>query len=125
MVRFGLVALVGTTLWNWAGFFSFVLTNKHFGQAQSGVFSAFLGLCQPAVFLADAAWAVVFSHVARRWEGKDRPAAMFTLETAYKAVATATMSLTVLVQAASPLWLRLLNERWRQGAALLPGLLPQ
>ncbi len=123
VLRYGLAALAGTVLWNAAGYLSLWLTNRRYGQAEAGVFYVFLQLGQPIVFLANAVWAVVFSHVARIWEADERPAAMLRLETAYKAVVVGMMTLTVVVYAGSPLWVRLLRADYRAGLALLGGLL--
>jgi O-antigen/teichoic acid export membrane protein len=122
-LRFALLALVGGELWVVAGQLSFYLTSRSLKTDEGALFGLYRQLAEPAAFLAAAAWTVLYGHVARAWEDGDRPQALFRLQTAYKAVALGTMTLTVLVQAASPLWLRLLDERWRRGAALLPGLL--
>ena len=87
------------------------------------MFDLFCRLGEPVAFLSAAAWTVVYGHVARRWEGGKREEALFNLQTAYKAVAVGTMTLAVIVLAAAPLWLKILDQRWRPGAALLPGLL--
>ena len=88
--RYGLAALLGTMLWQVSGYVSFWLTSRRYGQAEAGVFYVFLLLGQPIVFLAGAAWAVIFSHVARVWSAGRRRAATLELETAYKAVVMAT-----------------------------------
>lgn len=123
LLRFGLVALAANTLWGAAMYVSLWLTNHHLGKAQAGVFSAMLAIGQPVLLLAEAAWAVVYSHVARRWESGDREGAMFTLEAAYKAVALSLMTLTVAVYVTGPLWIRVLPAGYRPGLPLLGGLL--
>ena len=123
VLRFGLVALLGATLWNWAIYLSFWLTSKVCGTALGGVYHALLSLGQPVLFAAEAIWAVLFTHVAKRWESGQRATALRTLETAYKAVALAMMTLTIAVIAAAPIWVRVLPERFRAGQQLLPGLM--
>ena len=123
VLRFGLVALVGSTLWAWAGYVSFWLTNKTRGTAEGGVYHAFLSLGQPVVFVADAIWAVVFTHVTRRWESNQRGTALAVLETAFKAVAMTMMTLTLLLYAAAPAFAWVLPTRFLGGLDLLPGLL--
>jgi len=92
-------------------------------KAQAGVFAVFLRLAQPIVFLANAAWSVIFAHVANWWESGDREMAMSRLETAYKGVCLATMSLTVLIYVSAGLWVRILPGDYRAGQAVLGGLL--
>jgi O-antigen/teichoic acid export membrane protein len=125
VLRFALLALAGGELWVIANYISFFLTSQALKEIHGGVFNLYRQLAEPVAFLSAAAWTVVYGHVARRWEGGRRNEAVFNLQTAFKAVALGTMTLTVLLQAASPLWLQVLPERWRQGegAALLPGLL--
>jgi len=123
LLRFGLVALAANTLWGMASYASLWLTNRHLSKSDAGVFSAMLLIGQPVLFLADAAWAVVFSHVARRWESHDRSGAMFTLEAAYKAVTLSLMTLAVGMYVTAPLWIRVLPAGYRSGLPLLGGLL--
>ena len=123
IVRFGLLSLLAGELWVVANRLSFFLTSRAYGVEQGGVFDLFCRLGEPVAFLSAAAWTVVYGHVARRWEDGKREEAVFNLETAYKAVAAGTMTLAVVVLAAAPLWLRVLDPRWRPGAAFLPGLL--
>ncbi len=123
VLRYGLAALAGALLWQGAGYVSFWLTSRQLGKADAGVFYVFLLLAQPTVFLAGAAWAVLFSHVARQWEAQRRPAAMLRLTATYKAVCLATLTLSVAIYAGSPLWVRLLPEGYRSGLGLVGGLL--
>jgi O-antigen/teichoic acid export membrane protein len=144
LLRFGFVALLAGELGVVAGQLSYFLVHKRLGHEAGGVFSVFRQLAEPVAFLAAAAWTVIYGHAARRWEGgngstsspsngpagspspaqsNDRIAATANLQAAYKAVALGTMTLTVLLQATAPLWLRMLDPRWRDGAALLPGML--
>lgn len=123
VLGYGLAALLGTLLWQAAGYVSFWLTSRTYGKADAGVFYLFLLLGQPVVFLANTVWMVLFSHVARLWEVGRRAAAMQRLETAYKAVALATSSLAVLIYVTSPLWVRVLPPVYRPGRELLGGLL--
>ena len=122
VLRYGSGALLGTVLWNLTGYLSFWLTSYRLGEDQAGVFYVFLLVCQPVVFLANAAWAVIFTHVARLWERQQR-AAMALLEAAYKAVVMATLTLTVAVYLTAPLWVRLVPPAYRHGVGLLGGLL--
>ncbi len=122
LLRFGLLALPGFVIWQWANNTSFFLTSKIRGLSEGGEFLAFMLLGQPVVFLADSAWAVVFTHVAKRWEAGDRNTAMFTLKTAYKAIAMVMMSLSIILLALSPLWVKILPRQYQHGLVLLPGL---
>lgn len=123
VLRFGMVALLATTLWGWAVYVSFWLTSKICGTAVGGDYHAFLSLGQPVLFVADAVWAVLFTHVAKRWESGRRANALFTLETAYKGVAIALLTLTLVVYATAPLWVQVLPAKFRAGRAVLGGLL--
>jgi len=120
---FGLVSLVGSLLWQGAGYISLFLTNRQFGPAAGGLFGAFLLLSQTALFVGNAAWAVVFSHVTRRWESGQQAVAIFVMETAYKAICLVIMTLTVAVYITSPLWVRILPPSYREGIVLLGGQL--
>lgn len=119
---YGVTALVATSLWQGLGYVSFELVSRRCGKADGGVFNLFLLLGQPVVYLANAAWAVIFSHVARRWEDNRRSEALSTLETAYKAVVVATTGLALLLLVTGPLWVHVLAPDYREGLALLPGL---
>jgi len=121
--RYGLAALVGTLLWHAAVYLSFYLTNRRYGKAQAGGFCVYLMLGQTLVFVGNAAWAVVFSHVARLWEGRQRPRALLTLQAAYKAVSLALLTVAVVVYAAAPVWVKLLSPAYRPDQKLLGGLL--
>ncbi len=123
VLRFGSVALLGNVFWMAAHYVSFYLTLSYAGEAAAGVFYAFLRLGQPILFLANAAWSVIFTHVARHWESPDRPGALFRLDTAYKAVCVGLMTLAVAMYASAPLWVLILPVRYHGGAALIGGLL--
>jgi len=123
VLKFGLAALPGYILWRWASYTSFWLTSKIRGMSEGGEFLAFLSLGQPIVFLADAVWAVVFTHVVNHWESGRRRMGMSILQTAYKAVGLAMLGLTLLVLAGAPVWIRILPPRYHQGLSLLAGLL--
>ncbi|MFW6133205.1 MAG: hypothetical protein ACOC8F_04855 [Planctomycetota bacterium] len=123
VLRYGVVAMAGNLLWLAAQYVSFFATYLRGGEAQAGVYAIFLQLSQPTLFLANAAWAVVLTHVARRWEGRQHATAMLVLETSYKAVAIALMVLTLTIYAAAPLWVRILPPGYRRGLPLLGGLL--
>lgn len=123
VLRYGAVAMVGNLLWLAAQYVSFLAVYLGGGEAEAGVFAIFLQLSQPTLFLANAAWAVLLSHVARRWEGRQRATAMLVLETSYKAVALGMMALSLAIYAAAPLWVRVLPESYREGLPLVGGLL--
>ena len=123
VLRFGFVAMVGNILWLVAQHISLYLTNRHYGKEDAAVFSAFLQLSQAVLLVSNSAFAVVFAHVARRWEASSRSAAMGTLETAYKAITIAMMAVTILIFATSPWWVRVLPRKFHDGVALLGGLL--
>lgn len=123
VLRFGLVSLLGGLLWHVLGYVSFWITNQREGTAEGGVFFAFLSLGQLILFVANAVWAVVFSHVARWWERKGPDSAMLVLQAAYKAIALALLGLTIAAYLAAPLWVRILPAGYRHGQLLLGGLL--
>jgi len=121
--RFNLIALAASLSWRAVAYVSFLLTNRSYGKADNAEFYAFLLLGQLVVYVADAAWTVIFAHVARLWESGRKGMAVFNLETAYKAVAAAVMTVTIVVYATSPLWVKILPAEYRAGVALLGGLL--
>jgi len=123
IVRFGLVAMIGNFLWQAAQYVSFFITYRRDGQEGAGVFAVFLQLSQPTLFLANAAWAVIFSHVAKYWESGLRRVSVMVLETAYKAIVIIMMALTVAVYVSAPLWGLLLPPQYRVGLGLVGGLL--
>jgi O-antigen/teichoic acid export membrane protein len=115
--------MLGNILWLVAQHVSLYLTNRRYGKAEAAVFSAFLQLSQAVLLVSSSAFAVVFAHVARRWEAVSHQAAMRTLETAYKAITIAMMAMTIVILAASPWWVRVLPGKFHDGLALLGGLL--
>jgi len=122
VLAFGLHSLPGFMLWQWATYTSFWLTSKLRGMSAGGEFMAFLALGQPLVFLADAVWAVVFTHVVRRWEANRRDEALQTLQVAYRAVAMLMLTLSLALLASSSLWIRALPQRYQHAQPLLGGL---
>lgn len=122
-VRFGLAALFGALLWQALGFVSFFMVYTWFDGRTAGPLLVFLRLSQPIAFLAAAAWAILFSHVARRWEHGERLMAMFVLETAYKALSLTIMTISVLIYATAPWWKDMVDPAFRYGYVYLPGLL--
>ncbi|MCK5114062.1 MAG: hypothetical protein KAR11_04795 [Phycisphaerae bacterium] len=120
-VKFGLAGMIGALLWQVSGYVSFTLVYQWSGQQSGGVFHVMNKLTQPLVVLAGAAWAVVFSHVAKQWE-TDKKIAMETLELSFKAIALTVMTFTIAIYAFSPLWIKLLDARYQEGLAYLPGL---
>lgn len=123
MIRFGLVAMIGNFMWLAAQYVSFYVTYQRRGEAAAGVFSVFLQLSQLTLFLANAAWAVIFTHVAKYWEIGQKHLSVFVLETAYKAIAMVIMTLTVVVYILAPLWVPILPASYRHGILTLGGLL--
>jgi len=123
VIGFGVVALIGSVLWQGTQYISFWITSYQKGKSVGGVFFVFLRLGQPGLLLANAAWSVIFTHVAQRWENLDRPGAMFRLETAYKAVCLATMTVATGLYLLLPLWVRLLPAEYRQGQEFFGGIL--
>jgi len=121
--RFGTAMMVGNLLLLAATYVSFYLVHRRYGPAPAGVFAVFLTLAQPVLLLGNAAWTVLYTHVARRWEARKRRAALLSLQTGYKAVTLALLALAVLLRATAPLWVRVLDARYEAGLVLLPGLL--
>ncbi len=122
VIKFGVVAMIGTFVWQGAGYVSYLMIYLRYGGNHAGPFLVFMQLSQPIVFLANASWAVLFSHVAKRWESNDRPGAMFVLETAYKAICLTVMTLTIVLYVTSPFWIKILDTRYQIGD-YLSGLL--
>jgi len=120
---FGLVAMVGNMLWLAAQYVSFYLTNRRFTKADAGVFAVFMQFGQVVLLAGNAAWAVIFSHVAGGWESGDRKEAVGRLETAFKAVTLVLTAMALAVYAAGPVWVKLLPPQYRTGLCLLGGLL--
>ncbi len=122
VVRFGVISMIGTFVWQGAGYVSYFMIYLWFGGNHAGPFLVFMQLSQPVVFLANASWAVLFSHVAKRWESNDRLGAMFVLETSYKAICLTVMTLTIVLYVTSPFWIKILDTRYQIGD-YLSGLL--
>jgi O-antigen/teichoic acid export membrane protein len=123
LISFGMVAMIGSLLWMVAQYVSFYMTNRRYGKEDTAVFTAFLQLSQMILLIGNSVYAVVFTHVARRWEGGQKVQAFAALETSYKASAMLLMVLTILLLAAAPVWVKVLPSQFRVGAALLGGLL--
>lgn len=121
VLKFGFVSTVAGFVWQGAGYISFLLTSRYYGKAAAAVFFAFLPAGQAILSLADAARIVLFTHVAKFWEARERHLASFILETSYKALALATMSLTVLIYITSPLWVKVLPVNYHEGGLKLLG----
>lgn len=123
ILRYGLAGMIGTLIWQCSQYVSYFMVLRRFGETSAGGFWVIMQFAQPLVFVANAAWAVLFSHVARRWEEGDRRGAMFMLETSYKAIALTIMTFTVLLYTTSPWWIRILAPDYRYGLDYLSGLL--
>jgi O-antigen/teichoic acid export membrane protein len=123
VIRFGLVALISALIWQAAENVSYLMIYVWFGSEYAGPYHVFIRFSQPLLFISNAAWAVLYTHIARRWEADDRDGAMFVFETSYKAIGLATMSLTVLIYITSPWWSQILDVRYQVGRYYLPGLL--
>lgn len=122
-LRFGFVGMIGALVWLGAGYVSYFMALRQLGAKNAGMFHVMMKLAQPLLFLATAAWAVIFSHVAKKWESNDREGAIYTLETAFKAITLVVMTLTVVLYVAAPIWVRILQVEYRCGYYCLPGLL--
>ena len=123
VLRFGLAAMLAGLLWMGAQYVGVYLTNREFGKEAVAVFAVMFQFSQPILLIAGAAGTAIFTHVASRWEAGDRDGSVASLRTAYKAVAMATMTLTLILYAAAPLWIRLLPSEYQEGILLLGGLL--
>jgi O-antigen/teichoic acid export membrane protein len=125
LVTFGLISVLGTALWSVNSYISFYMLYSHqeLSKSQAGVFFVFMRLAHPVVLLAHAAWAVLFVHVARRWESGRRDKAMDVLETAYKGIAIAIMTLAVIIYATAPYWIRILKSQYHCGVGLVGPLM--
>jgi len=123
LVRFGAGAMVATVGLLAAQSVSLYMVNRQMGKGPAGVYGLFAQLGQPIFMVASAAWTVVLTHAARRWEASQRDEALADLQTSFKAIATAAMTLAVLVLASGPLWVRLLPATFRGGLVLMCGLL--
>ena len=122
LMRFGVGAMAATVGLLAAQSVSLYMVNRQMGKGPAGVYGLFAQLGQPVFMIASAAWTVVLTHAASQWASARRDEAMADLQTHYKAIATAAMTLAVLMLAAAPLWVRLLPEAFGQGLGLLCGL---
>lgn len=123
LVRFGLGAMSAALCLVAAEYVSLYMINRWEGKVSAGVYALFAQLSRPMFLVACAFWTVILTHSANLWEAGNRDEALGGLQTGYKAVAAATMTLTVALLAAAPLWVGLLPESFRGGVALLGGLL--
>lgn len=115
-------ALAAALLWQVIPYVSFQFVNRDEGKAHGALFWMFLSLSQPVVYLANAAWSVIYSHLAHRWESDQRPAALATLQTSCNAVCLAAGAVAMALLAASPLWVHALPAGYHSGLLLLEGL---
>ncbi|MCD4699640.1 MAG: hypothetical protein K8R91_03595 [Phycisphaerae bacterium] len=123
VLHFGFVATIAGFLWQGAGYVSFLLTSRRYGEAKAGIFFAFLPVGQSLIALSNAARAVIFTHVAKLWENGERRLAVSLLETTYKALVLGTMTLAVVLYVTSQWWVKILPSGFRDGLGLLDGLL--
>jgi O-antigen/teichoic acid export membrane protein len=121
--RYGLAGMIGTLIWQCSQYLSYFMVLHRYREISAGSFWVMMQFTQPLVFVANAAWAVLFSHVARRWEGGDRRGAMFMLETSYKAVALTIITFSVLLYTTSHWWIYILAPKYRHGFHYISGLL--
>ncbi len=121
--RFGVISMAAHLTWLGARYVGLFLINKQYGKAEGANFFAYLLIANLIVVLANAARSVIFTYVAQRWEDDRRQQAVETLQTTYKAVAVATMSLAAIVYVSAPLWTLVLPQAYRGGKELLGGLL--
>jgi len=125
LVTFGLISVLGTALWIANSYISFYMLyrNQELSKSQAGVFFVFMRLAHPVVLLAQAAWAVLFVHVVRRWESGQRDKAMDVLETTYRGIALAIMTLAVAIYATAPYWVLILKSQYHCGVDLVGPLM--
>ena len=123
VLQFGFISTLAGFVWQGAGYISFLLTSRYYGKAKAAVFFAFLPFGQAILSLADAVRIVLFTHVAKLWESHQRHIALIVLETSYKALVLGTMSITVLIYATSPLWVKIFPMNYHDGLKLLGGIL--
>ena len=118
LLFFGLPALGGQLVWQAAPFVSYYLVNRHLGESVAGVFALWMLLAQVVSFAANAAWQVLYSHVARRHA--DNPAdALAQLQTSYKLLALLALAASVTLYVSKPLWSIVLPAGFRSGQDLL------
>lgn len=123
MAAFGFVSLIGTVLWIVNQHISFFMATWYLSKDQAGVFYPFLRLGQPVLLLAQAAWTVVFVHVAKRWESGHRIVANGVMETSYKGLVIALVTLGVMIHATSQWWVLVLKPEYREGRLLVGPLM--
>ncbi len=123
VLRFGFVATIAAFIWQGAGYASFLLTSRKYGEAKAGIFFAFLPMGQAILALSNATCAVIFAHVTRHWENGERRLAVSLLETTYKALVLATMTLVVALYVTSQWWVKIFPGGFHNGLVLLGGLL--
>jgi len=125
LLTFGLISVLGTAIWSANSYISFYMICSHheLDKSSAGVFFVYMRLAHPVVLLSQAAWAVLFVHVARRWESGLREKAMDVLETAYKGIALAIMTLAIIVYATAPYWVLILKSQYHPGVELVGPLL--
>ena len=125
LLTFGLISVLGTAIWSANSYISFYMICSHheLDKSSAGVFFVYMRLAHPVVLLSQAAWAVLFVHVARRWESGLRQQAMDVLETAYKGIALAIMTLAVIAYATAPYWVLILPSRYHSGVELVGPLM--
>lgn len=122
LLFFGMPALGGQLAWQAAPFVSYYLVNRYLGAESAGVFALWMLLAQIVSFAANAAWQVLYSHVARRHA--DNPGdAMAQLQTSYKLLALLALAASVAIYVSRPIWSLVLPVGFRSGQDLLGGLL--
>lgn len=123
VLRFGWLAMLGSLAWLLVGYVSFYMVSHYRGPADAAVLGVMTQLAQPVAFIGAAAWAVLYSYVARQWESGRRRAAMQTLEASFKVISLALLTLTVLLSITAPLWVRVLPSQYHGGVELAASLL--
>lgn len=123
LVRYGWPLSAGVLVALAGQYASFYLVFHRFGEARAGVLWLFVQLSQPVVLIAQAAWAVVLTHVVARWEQGRRDEAMLLVRVASKGMSLGLTTVAVAMYVTSPWWTRLLPGRFAEGGAVLGGML--
>ena len=123
IARFSIFSMVSTLIWSSVSYIGFIMVYLCWSAQHAGPFAAVQSVCQRIIFIANAAWGVLFAHVAKRWESQNKAGALYILETAFKGISLLVSTLAVLLIISAPLWVKVLAKNYQFAETCIPGII--
>ena len=123
IMRFSFFSMISTLVWSSVSYIGFIMVFLCWSPEQAGPFDAIQRLCQRVILVANAAWGVLFAHVAKRWESQNQAGAFYILETAFKAISLLVSTLAVVLIILAPIWVKILAKNYQFAQSCVPGII--